>query len=1476
MYTSVSDDFLSAVNGAEPVYCCKLDFGNNVTVNDLFTVSYSGGSCSAGIAPGGTVIANAKVELSALPVTVKKGSTCTLYFGVNGEYAPQGVLTVKKIEKNNGRLTVTLEDNMAKTEKGYFSSLTYPSTTLKMLSEIAAKCGITFSTSGLTAVTVKEKPEGYTCREIIGYIAGLYGKFAVCDRTGKIIFKWFDTTVQLSENCFDTPTVAADDITVGRVVCGDFTAGTGTAITYDCLFMTQNQLNTVQKGLNGFKYRTGEIPLMLGNMLIDAWDIVSVTYDGETVNIPAANFSMTYNGGLSMIIEAPAEEKSADSSESYKSPAQKQAERITADIVSAKQALLEKADITELNAQIANLESVYAAKADITELSAQIATIDNLTAKKADVEQLYAKKANIDELVANTGTITSLKSDVANIDVLLSGKAGTGELTSIKLTAENAEIATALIKDLTAANFRSKTIETDDFTIKSSSGKLQIVNNTIQIKDKNNTVRVQIGEDGKSDYGIYVIDASGNIMFTSYDGLHEDGIKSGIIKNDMVADDAHISGSKLDISSVIDGINADNSTYLNTSKVVIDGTSQTINAKFTELTASIGSIGTRTSALESDLSGFRTTVSETYATKSTVDNIQIGGRNIVTGTADAVIGYGGHSKGHWRKYSTAGTIQTVDITDTPISCVSKGIRLTSTDENSQIICGQDDIPLNSGVIYTFSCRIRSNSAEGVPCRLQPFYKSTTDHSGNTQDIIISDEWRYISFTAKFSPQNTGIYSGARIYLQPTAAGNYIEVCGIKLEKGNKATDWSPAPEDTAADITALSSQQSTLEQTVDGFKATVESTYATKSSLTGYPTLTQMNSAIDQKADSVTTTVTEQIAGITVGSTNIATGSATLTIGTGGRSKGEWRAAGNGALAIAIVSGDVLPQNIKNAAVCTVTSANVTAGIAQNDEPMDSNSYYTLSCWAKATGNYTIKCRLVPFFTGGTDYGDYDVTNTWTRISYTSKNKPKDTTSRATVVYAISDTVGRSIMVCGIKLEKGNKPTDWSPAPEDTAADITVLSSKQSTLEQTVNGFKATVESTYATNTKVSEVEQKADKISWLVKSGTSASNMVLTDRALKIVTDHISLNADVKVNGSMIVEGSIKADRLNVTSLAAISANLGTVTSGTIKSNNYLANKSGSMLSLSMGTWTSNSATGKITIKPGAIVLEKLSNGAVTGDCTEIIPENGAVVISNPTGSWYLKATSASSTALSKNNHCYVMFNKNGMITANGSYTNSRDTDGNIVRLVALTTANHFHVGSPDISGITRLICGNCNTIEFCRPQDSGTVTSMAKMIYDTDNVRTIFKMPLHFSLGTSDETPCIRQMTKDGAQYLIKVGNLTHDMQILGSSVTSNKTISVSSDARVKNHISALPSGSENLFDYLSGKSFFYNGDTSTARNYGFIAQDVLSALQKCGLSTNDFAGFCDINGDGSHYALAYEQFIPIMWDEIKKLRKALSERS
>ena len=1250
---------MSSVNGAEPVYCCKLDFGN-VTVNDLFSVSYSGGSCSESIVPGGTVIANAKVELSALPATVRKGSACTLYFGVNGEYAPQGVLTVKKIEKSGERLSVTLEDNMTKTEKGYFSSLSYPSTTLKMLSEIATKCGVAFNTSGLTAVTIKDKPEGYTCREIIGYIAGLYGKFAVCDRTGKIAFKWFDTTaVQLSDFCYDTPTVATDDITVGRVVCGDFTAGTGTAITYDCLFMTQTQLNAVQKSLNGFKYRTGEIPLRLGNVLIDAWNMVSITYGGETVKIPAANISVTYNGGLSMTIEAPDTEQSADSGESYKSPAQKQAERITADIISAKQALLEKADIAELNAQIANLENVYATKADITELSAQIATIDNLTAKKADVEQLYAKKADIDTLVADTATLKTLKSDVANIDVLLSGKAGTGELTSIKLTAENAEIATALIKDLTAANFRSKTIETDDFTIKSSSGKLQIVGNTIQIKDVNNTVRVQIGEDGKSDYGIYVTDANGKIMFTSYDGLHEDGIKSGIIKNDMVADDAHISGSKLDISSVIDGINADNSTYLNTSKVVIDGTSQTINAKFTELTASIGSIGTRTSALESDLSGFRTMVSETYATKSAVDSIQIGGRNLLYDST-------GNIKNGW----SGNTIITVD-----------------------------------GGISGNSLAI-----------------SRTDYSGNA---------RYFG-------------TNKRHFLTDFEVGaSYTLSAWIKV--------------------------RSDVELDASGY------------------VMARFRSADDKKLYALSLTVSSQT------------------------EKDKW-------------------------------------------------IYYE---------------------------------KTWTI-------NDSDIAKLECVALAL-DKNGM-IEACNIKLEKGTKATDWSPAPENTTAEITSLSSKQSSLEQTVNGFKATVESTYATNDsvtqKVSAVEQKADKISWIVKSGTSESSMELTSKALEII-------AETKIKGDVIV-------------------------GGVIKSGNYdVAKGTGMKLTLATGEWDSKyfkvSSTGTITATGGTIGGFTISNNSLYNGLDTINHKEGT----NETAGVNISVLGGFSAyngeyGTEMNNgqiRFYSLGRELGYITPGSTdFSDYSKTGIGIVATNQIGGAGLYgriDLGYKDkMNGNTYIaaysVCcdgkknsndGFNSTFHIKTRFSSGIDVSDIYFSYEN---KTICSIGIAGYYGVGGISPDVYKwlpvfndyvafkrgilfdssnpsLIYHGANRLlacssskIVVGNSNLALSLIGSSLTSSSTISVSSDARMKNHIADLPSKSENLFDYLDGKSFFYNGDNSTAKNYGFIAQDVLSALQKCGLSTDDFAGFCDINGDGSQYALAYEQFIPLMWNEIKRLRKALSERS
>ena len=494
------------------------------------------------------------------------------------------------------------------------------------------------------------------------------------------------------------------------------------------------------------------------------------------------------------------------------------------------------------------------------------------------------------------------------------------------------------------------------------------------------------------------------------------------------------------------------------------------------------------------------------------------------------------------------------------------------------------------------------------------------------------------------------------------------------------------------------------------------------------------------------------------------------------------------------------------------------------------------------------------------------------------------------------------IEACNIKLEKGTKATDWSPAPEDTTAEITSLSSKQSSLEQTVNGFKATVESTYATNDsvtqKVSAVEQKADKISWIVKSGTSESSMELTSKALDII-------AETKIKGDVIV-------------------------GGVIKSGNYdVAKGSGMKLTLATGEWDSKyfkvSSTGTITATGGTIGGFTISNNSLYNGLDTINHKEGT----NETAGVNISVLGGFSAyngeyGTEMNNgqiRFYSLGRELGYITPGSTdFSDYSKTGIGIVATNQIGGAGLYgriDLGYKDkMNGNTYIaaysVCcdgkknsndGFNSTFHIKTRFSSGIDVSDIYFSYEN---KTICSIGIAGYYGVGGISPDVYKwlpvfndyvafkrgilfdssnpsLIYHGANRLlacssskIVVGNSNLALSLIGSSLTSSSTISVSSDARMKNHIADLPSKSENLFDYIDGKSFFYNGSNSTAKNYGFIAQDVLTALQKCGLTTDDFAGFCDIHGDGSQYALAYEQFIPLMWNEIKRLRKALSERS
>ncbi len=79
---------------------------------------------------------------------------------------------------------------------------------------------------------------------------------------------------------------------------------------------------------------------------------------------------------------------------------------------------------------------------------------------------------------------------------------------------------------------------------------------------------------------------------------------------------------------------------------------------------------------------------------------------------------------------------------------------------------------------------------------------------------------------------------------------------------------------------------------------------------------------------------------------------------------------------------------------------------------------------------------------------------------------------------------------------------------------------------------------------------QTADKFSWLVQSGTSATDFTLTDRMAELTAEIISLNGNVKVNGDMLVDGTITANKINIEDLFSknITATNFNITGGSIQ----------------------------------------------------------------------------------------------------------------------------------------------------------------------------------------------------------------------------------------------------------------------------------------------------------------------------------------
>ena len=100
--------------------------------------------------------------------------------------------------------------------------------------------------------------------------------------------------------------------------------------------------------------------------------------------------------------------------------------------------------------------------------------------------------------------------------------------------------------------------------------------------------------------------------------------------------------------------------------------------------------------------------------------------------------------------------------------------------------------------------------------------------------------------------------------------------------------------------------------------------------------------------------------------------------------------------------------------------------------------------------------------------------------------------------------------------------------------------------------------------------------------------------------------------------------------------------------------------------------------------------------------------------------------------------------------------------------------------------------------------------------------------------------------------------------------------SDERIKNNIENLDDRYDCFFDLLSSKRYKYNFGTSNRYHTGFIAQEVVDALEKSGLNTLDFAAVM-LDNPGTEeecWKLRRDEFVSLNTWQIQKAKARIAE--
>ena len=488
-----SEQFTAKVKESGRTSRAKVIIGDTEITSNL-KITHASGSCGADSFSIGSVFsAYADIELQEDPGITIQGETVEVYFGLllddgTAEYAKKGTLTALKPEGDTQTVTFQAKDNIVmKCEGLYVSTLTFPATIQAVLDDIALQTGISYRLNGLNASgQITAKPEGYLYREVLGYMAGCMGGFVYCDADGVIVLSSFDafgTTKVTPDLCWSEPTIGESQYTVGGITVvvseateseqtvtkidedgetyedTEYVTVEGVSYTYGSggikvsnPFMTQELFDAIKEKVIAISFRPGTVEF-LGDARLEPTDAVAVTnLAGETFTIPCMNIVQEFDGGLVTTISAPAD--TTLEGMDVKGPMQKDLERLTADVVVAKEMISKRITADDAYLKFATIEQL-----NVTNETVHIIQGDYAEFKTATAEEFAANTALIDALSAE-----KLDSNFANIDVEHVNSSDIKQLFVLSEFVDKSTVGEQTVFDLTGIRINANDIQTGTLT----------------------------------------------------------------------------------------------------------------------------------------------------------------------------------------------------------------------------------------------------------------------------------------------------------------------------------------------------------------------------------------------------------------------------------------------------------------------------------------------------------------------------------------------------------------------------------------------------------------------------------------------------------------------------------------------------------------------------------------------------------------------------------------------------------------------------------------------------------------------------------------------------------------------------------------------------------------------------------------------------------------------------------------------------